>query len=185
MLSIITPCTRQENLPKIFNSIHFDLIDKWYIIYDTSNKKNKYVHRYLSNPKIVESFCPASGKYGNAQRNVAIHFVKDGFVYYLDDDNIIHPELWNTLPYLDPTKFYSWNQQRNQHGLEYKSDKFQVTNIDTAQFIAPRNLLEDIFWETQAYDADTIFFRELYSKYPEKYCYIDKVVCYYNYLTWP
>ena len=168
MLTIITPCTRQENLARIYNSIHFDLIDKWYIIYDTSNKKNKYVHRYLGHPKIVESFCPASGKYGNPQRNVAIHFVKEGFVYYLDDDNIIHPELWNTVSKLDPDKFYSWNQQRNQHGVEYKSDNFQQVNIDTAQFIAPKHLIEDIFWDTQAYEADTLFFRELYSKYPEK-----------------
>ena len=93
-LSIITPCCRPENLCKIYDSIRFQDIDKWFIVYDTT-KDRSYTHRYVGHPNIIEVDCSDPGVTGNPQRNLGISMVKDGFLFFLDDDNIIHPDFRN------------------------------------------------------------------------------------------
>ena len=35
-ITIITPCNRIHNLPMLYESIKFDKINKWIIVYDTT-----------------------------------------------------------------------------------------------------------------------------------------------------
>ena len=53
LVSIITPCSRPDNLDKLYASMNWDLITKWYIVYDTS-KDRSYIHKYTDNDKIAE-----------------------------------------------------------------------------------------------------------------------------------
>jgi hypothetical protein len=112
MLTIITPCCIQLNIQKVFNSIQFDKIEKWIIVYDTS-KGRKYNKLYENHPKIIEVECNA-GISGNPQRNYGMTLVDDGFIYFLDDDNIVHPDFWSILDSLDPQYFYSFDQHRKR-----------------------------------------------------------------------
>jgi hypothetical protein len=64
------------------------------------NLKNIYIYIYKCD-------CIA----GNGQRNYALTKITnpDTLLYYLDDDNIIHPDLYNLLDFIDNT-IYTFNQ---------------------------------------------------------------------------
>jgi len=49
---------------------------------------------------------------GNGQGNYALTKITnpDTLLYYLDDDNIIHPDLYNLLDFIDNKTIYTLNQ---------------------------------------------------------------------------
>ena len=72
-----------------------------------------YVYTYFKeNEKIKEYIYKCSGISGNGQRNYALTKItnENTLLYYLDDDNIIHPDLYNLLNYIDNNTIYSFNQ---------------------------------------------------------------------------
>ena len=172
-LTIVTPCSRQENLVKVFDSIQFDKIDKWIIVYDT---KKKSFTKMFDNPQIVEDFCNSPGISGNAQRNYGASLVQDGLIYFLDDDNIVHPNFWNLT--FQENNFYTFDQDRKSHILY--GNKIALNNIDTAQFVVPKSMF--VGWDINRYDADGIFIVEVNSKNKDKHVYINTNAAYYNYL---
>ena len=180
-VNIITPCCRQKNLDLIIKSINFDLIDKWYIIYDTS-KDRTYTKKFEDNPKIEEHFCSDTGVVGHPQRNYGLNLVKDGFIYFLDDDNIIHPEFWNIAQTLDINCFYTFDQQRLYEGKILKGNVLKVFWIDTAQFIIPKQLIKNLTFDITKYHADGLFITKINELYPKNHIYIPKIACYYNYI---
>lgn len=182
MLTIITPCCRQANIPKLFDSINFSKIDKWIIVYDTT-KNRKYTKVY-DHPKIIEAECDHPGISGNPQRNFGMTFANDGFIYFLDDDNIIHPNFWNILDTLNPEKFYTFDQLRNiKTGEILKGNNIQVFKIDTAMYIVHKNHIGQIKWILDKYNADGHFICDVRNKNPASHVYIESVASYYNYLV--
>lgn len=193
-ICIVTPCYRQKNLECIKNSIDFSIIHKWYIVYDTS-KNRSYQKIYKNNSQIVELECSDAGRFGNPQRNVGINVIDDGFIYFCDDDNIIHPELYEHLVKMDKDSYYTWDQLRNKDGDDtdwalFTNEKGKILKgnvlkkkfIDTAQFIVPRNLIGDLRWEENNYASDGILIQSINEKYPYSHIYIPKVLGYYNYI---
>ena len=179
-ITIITPCSRPENLPKLFDSIQFDLIDKWIIVYDDSRNRT-YTRIYTSHPKIVETEFHDNGISGNDQRNYGLNYVTGGSVYFLDDDNIVHPEFWKFLPTLHEEYMYSWDQINKDQGVN-RCYPPTVNGIDTAMFLIPYNLIGNTRWLKQHIFSDGIFVASIYEKNKSKYIYIPKVMAYYNYL---
>ena len=123
MLTIITPCSRPSNIKTIFNSINFDLIDKWIIVYDTKNR-TRYSKEFPYHTKILEVDCyDPDSYYGNAQRNMGLELANPNtWIYFLDDDNYIHPKFWEIVEMITKTDkefnyFYTFNQLR---GLEQR-----------------------------------------------------------------
>ena len=181
MLTIITPSCRQANIPKLYDSIDLDKIDKWIIVYDTS-KNRKYTKLY-DNPKILEVECDRIGKVGHPQRNFGMNLVDDGFIYFLDDDNIIHPNFWNIIDSLIPGKFYTFDQLRNIKKQQIlKGNNIKIDNIDTAMFIVHKSQIGNIKWIENKYNADGYFICNIFNKNPHSHVYINTVGCYYNYL---
>jgi glycosyltransferase involved in cell wall biosynthesis len=182
MISIITPCCRPENLSLLSLSIDFSQVDRWYVIYDTREGR-KYTKQFDQNPKIIELEC-SEGISGNPQRNLALKLVRDGFVYFLDDDNMIHPEFWNIVKTLDPERFYTFDQLRKDHlGPVLKGNNPVSCGIDTAMYIIPRKIIGDIKWQNERYDADGVFIETIHKRFKEKHVYLEKVAAYYNFLT--
>ena len=177
-ITIITPCCRPDRLPKVFESINFDYVDKWIIVYDTS-KDRTYTRIYTEHPKIIEAEFHDNGISGNDQRNFGLKYVTKGFVYFLDDDNIVHPEFWEVLPTLDENNMYSWDQE-NENGHVNKCYPPTVNAIDTAMFIIPYSLINDTRWMKQHIFSDGIFAASIYQKNKSNYIYIPKTLCYYN-----
>jgi hypothetical protein len=112
---------------------------------------------------------------GNAQRNYALTKVTnpDTLLYYLDDDNIIHPNLYRLLTIIDNTKIYTFNQY---NGL--KGNNIKLNLIDTAMFIIPYKSCKNIKWILNAYNADGFYIMECYDK--NIAIYVDNDLCYYN-----
>jgi hypothetical protein len=184
MASIITACSRPQNLKKIYDSIKFEQVDKWYIIYDTS-KCRKYDETFIGDSnaeKILELFCNKEGFAGHPQINYALDLIKDGFVYIMDDDNIFHPTFWTILKDLDLEFIYTWDQDRIQESRILKGGQIEREKIDTSQFIVPRNLIGSIKWAEQKSAGDFRFISQIYKKHEEKFKYIPKTACYHNFI---
>jgi glycosyltransferase involved in cell wall biosynthesis len=183
-LSIITPCCRPQNLIRLKESIDFKKIDKWYIVYDTT--KNRTYTKQFNDSQIIELECGLPGISGNSMRNYGIQQVKDGLIYFLDDDNIIHPNLWTLLEKMDTSHFYTVDQiNTSKFGTNgiLKGNTIQVRKIDTAQFIVPREFMKDIEFHVNSYCADGEFIVEIYSKFSNCHIYIPQIASYYNYLV--
>jgi hypothetical protein len=177
-LTIITPCCRQENIPILYTSIPFDKIDKWIIVYDTSRDRT-YTRLYDGHPQIVEVECNA-GVSGNPQRNYGMTLVDDGFIYFLDDDNIVHPEFGSIISQLQCRCFYTFDQQRRNSIL--RGHTIKVGRIDTAMFIIHKQHIKDITWITSRYNADGVFIRDIAHRNNGAHIYLNKVGCYYNFI---
>ena len=185
MLTIITPCSRDDNIPAVFKSINFDKITKWIIVYDTSTK-TEYNKLYENHPKIMEVECnikPLSGK-GQPQRNYGMSLVDDGYIYFLDDDNIIHPEFWSIVDLLDNEHFFTFDQIRNESGEILSGNNLQVCFIDTAMFIVHKKHIGDIKWLEDRFASDGFFICAINTNNNESHVYISSIGCYYNYLQW-
>jgi predicted O-methyltransferase YrrM len=177
-LTIITPSYRTDNLLKIENSINFDYIDEWIIVYDGSKiTNNPNLFKNQQNNKIKEYVYKGEGISGNPQRNYALTKItnQDTLLYYLDDDNIIHPNLYRLLKIIDNNKIYTFNQYNR-----LKGDNPRINNIDTAMIIIPYNLCKKEEWVVDKYYADGIFIENIYNANKNIHIFVDNDLCYYN-----
>jgi hypothetical protein len=180
MITLLTPCCRQGNLRKMVDSINFEKIDKWIIIYDISRGR-RYTTQFEGHPKIIEVFRDG-GISGNPQRNHGIDLVTDGYIYFLDDDNIIHPNFWSIVDQLDNTHFYTFDQLRDNKSEILPGRKCEVNKIDTAMFLVHTNHIKETRWKENLYNADGYFISEVYSNNKHLHKYIPITACYYNFL---
>ena len=177
-ITIITPSYRTDNLLSVKNSIDFDYVHEWIIVYDGSKiTENPNMFKHENNDKIKEYVYKGDGISGNPQRNYALTKItnKDTFLYYLDDDNIIHPTFYKLLNLLDTNKIYTFNQENS-----LKGNNINVRHIDTAMCVVHYNLCQNIEWINDKYDADGYYIKSCYDKNKDKHIYIDNDMCYYN-----
>jgi hypothetical protein len=183
-ITIITPCIRPENLAKMKDSIRFDYVNEWIIVYDKKHVENKHL---FQDDKIKEYEFLGNGISGNSQRNYGLENITntDTYVYFLDDDNIIHPDLYKLLDTLEDNKIYTFNQKRPTtvfpHTYLLLGNKIELCKIDTAMFLVDYNLCKNIRWAPDKYVADGIFIVECYSENRDKWIYVDELMAYYNY----
>lgn len=186
LLSIITPCSRPDNLSIVKDSIRFDLIDKWIIVYDTS-KERTYTKKFQDHPQIIEIEC-SRGIRGSPQRNDGIKLVEDGFIYFLDDDNIIHPEFWKISSSFELPYFYTFNQwrkwPRHRNFTVLPGNNIRVKRIDTAMYCVHKKHIQQITWkENQDGCADGLFIEEVYKNNKDSHKYINVIAAYYNHIS--
>jgi predicted O-methyltransferase YrrM len=177
-LTIITPSYRVNNLLKIKNSINFDYIEEWIIVYDGSKiTDNPKIFENQENNKIKEHVFKGQGISGNPQRNYALTKITnpDTLIYYLDDDNLFHPNIYKLLNIIDKDKMYTFNQHNRIKGNDVK-----VNAIDTAMVIIPYNLCKNVKWILDKYNADGYYIVECYHKNKNVHIFIDNDLCYYN-----
>jgi SAM-dependent methyltransferase len=175
-LTIITPSYRINNLQKVKESINFDFVDEWIIVYDAT-KVTENPNLFLGHPKIKEYIHIAEGISGNPQRNYALTKVSNPntSLYYLDDDNLLHPDIYNLLRVLDNTKIYTFRQ-----GDRLKGNNINVGSIDTAMCIIPFNTCKHVRWIPEKYDADGYYIKECYDLNRDNYIFVDNDLSYYN-----
>jgi predicted O-methyltransferase YrrM len=177
-MTIITPSYRTNNLITLKNSINFDYVDEWIIVYDGSKiSENPNIFSNENNDKIKEYIYKGEGVSGNPQRNYALSIIKntDTFIYYLDDDNIIHPSLYKLMNIVDKNKMYSFDQE---NGI--KGNTVARNHIDSAMVLIHYKLCDNIKWNNNEYGADGYYMEECYNNNKDNYIYVNNDICYYN-----
>jgi predicted O-methyltransferase YrrM len=179
-LTIITPSCRPNNLTKIKDSINFNNIINWIIVYD-GNKVKENPYLFKDNDKIKEYICNDEGTSGNMQRNFALNSISEEstYLYFLDDDNVIHPQFYLLLNIIGKNQFYTFNQIRTSSHI-LKGNTIEINNIDTAMFMIDYNLCKTIRWNKNSYEADGIYIKECYNANKDKWIYVNNNLSYYN-----
>jgi predicted O-methyltransferase YrrM len=184
-LTLITPCSRPENVMKIHSSINFDYVDKWYIVYDEKRIPVNPLFFNGENPQIVETMCAAPGISGNPQRNHALNILQNhltnSYVYFLDDDTAVHPSLYHLLDVVDDNRIYTFNMMLE--GKVVAGTNPTVNSIDTSQLLIDMSLLYNIRWIPHVYNADGYFAQLCVYLNPDKWVYVNNTISNYNALS--
>jgi len=128
----------------------------------------------------------------NAMRNYALNKViqqwgsegdscgfENTYVYFLDDDNIIHPNLYKLLKKTDGGKLYTFNQQCAD--AVRKGNVLDICRIDAGQILIDYSICSDIRWDENAGAfADGNYIKECYKQNQDSWAYIDDTLCYHN-----
>lgn len=216
-LVIITPCSRPQNLGLVLDSIRFQHVVRWIIVHDVTSRPFDVSALTIPwHPKIAH-LTEAGGAFGNPQRNRALDdlfksrarvYAPGIFVYFLDDDNVIHPRFWRILQQARAGYMYSFDSvqpdaaraaQEFAHVLRgqdqdstlptnvchLKGNRLEVGQIDTAQVLMDWSLIGALRWECDRYDADGIFLSALYARHAAVHRYVPEGACYYNFLSRP
>jgi hypothetical protein len=181
---LITPCIRPQNLNQIYWSIKpyapfYDI--RWIIVYDMEVipappfPDEPWIERYQHQRP--------GGIAGHAQRNFALNLVTEGFVWQLDDDNIVHPRFFEILTeaILEKNKGFILFPQILNNGTIRNLD-IRVGYIDNAQFIIDINLLGTDRYDETDYNADGHLIHHLYYTRLASKLELTAPLCYYNYL---
>lgn len=199
-INIITRCTRQNNLLEISKTIfNTDSIAiNWFIIFDTNIIKDVDAE-LLSQLNLLKntylSFIKGNpDDYGYTLINNLIKSIKKGWIYILDDDNIIHEEFYKEIykifeiieeENLDK-EIIVFNQDVNKldfTGLETRiasKENLKIGGIDVAQFLTKRTIFDNHNFGT-GYRGDGIFIEKIYPLLNSKFLFSEKILCYYNY----
>lgn len=180
-LSIITPCSRPQNLTRIWPTIPAGC--QWLIVLDGDDSNE--VPAALKSAPGVELHClKGGGRWGNAQRNLGLSLAQRDYVYFLDDDNVVHPGLLPLLAeYAASKHIVVVNQYLADGQLRLKAaSPVQVGRIDPAQVLVPRCYATQYRWRPTLYVADGLYFSDLYRAFPQQFLFLDVAAAYYNYL---
>lgn len=179
-MTIITPSYRIDKLPRVRDSIDFNYVDEWFIIYDGSKiKENPNLFKDdIHKDKIKEFVCNDPGVFGNSQRNFALNKIKNDsetFLYFLDDDNIIHEGLYKLLNIANKNFFYTFNQS-----YRLKGNTLKIGQIDTAMLLISFSVCKYIRWYPHEYGSDGFYFYDCYNANLHRHIFVDNDLCYYN-----
>ena len=177
LINIVTPCSRPENLKAIAESINIPRENyRWLVVYDSDTFPT------LEIPSEPEDYlCKNSESIsGNAQRNYAIDLINDGYVMFLDDDTIMHPDFWESVKDCEED-IVSWAQLTPQGQHRLSPGQFWVCGIDSGSFMVKRSVIGDLRWELDRYDADGIFAHYV-AKQTTSQRRIEKYLSIYNHL---
>ena len=102
---------------------------------------------------------------------------QDTLLYYLDADNIIHPNLYNLLEYINSNTICAFHQHTRITG-----DNMNIGYIDTAMVIIPFNVWKKIKWKSNIFKADGYCIKECIDNNRDEHVHIDNDLYYYNFL---
>jgi len=180
-LSIVIPFSRKIiNLDEIVNSISKITNTNIEIIIVTSDDREDEIKEWLPKDLNIKVYSTDEDTIsGNNYRNIGVNKTTGDWIYFLDDDNIIHPNFNDLLEFMDKDKdviFFSQifaNQQ-----LRLMPVTIDVGGVDTAMFLVKKSIMDNHKWQEDAYTADGILAKEL-SEYNCQYIYTP--YCFYNY----
>lgn len=197
-LNIITPVSRPDNLPRIRQSILTainrcqDWQVKWYVVFDAveinplplENAPNLEIVK-LASPSVVNGTQVSVS--GNAQRNLALDQAKDGWVYFLDDDTVFHPDLLKHVGpvcSLNPGANIIVSQSFNDgsYRMVAAPENVRLSKIDSGQALLTRDFIGTKRWQLMRYEADGVFLCELYQSAPDRFQFMHLGLCVYNVL---
>lgn len=151
---VVTACTRPENLPQLAASIPPDCI--WHIGFDPD-------HEHVG---------------GQAVKNRLLDQIHDGWVYILDDDTIMHPDLldWCRTVVGPDTQAVAVNMEL-PGGVLHAHPNPAVGSVDIGQVVIRRSYLAGKRLP-ETYEGDGELLSELLTG--PNIVYLDETLAYYN-----
>lgn len=190
-LHIITPCSRPQNLSRIADSIILaaaqssgtDLFLHWWIIFDAPQVGKVPVCSFIR-ALAISSFSGEGnaqiGVSGNVQRNFAIDRIESGFVYFLDDDTVMHARLLETFEKHKTNMAFHQNFADGKHRLDTGPQNMKPCCVDSGQVILKRETIGNHRWNPWDYCADGHFIEACYQSDPKSFLFVPKVLSIYN-----
>lgn len=187
-LYIITPCSRMANLAKLSESINIPRrMYRWIVVVDAHQPHPDQMPKFPSNAEVY-FLKDKNSKVGNAQRNFALHLINSDvpdnafgkYVYFLDDDTLLHPDLYQTINELK-NDFIHFNQQ-NPDGSHRIGGAIKLNQVDTGSVVAKLSLIGQQRWIVNAYNGDGMFWEGVFSR-AKNPVYVNKFLSVYNQLN--
>ena len=177
-LHIITACSRPQNLHRIAQSINIPRRSfRWHIVFD--KEINSVPKNLIPELALIYYHKNPLSVVGHAQRNYALQHINDGLIYFLDDDTIFHPDLYQAIAKLK-NDFIHFDQA-HPNGTKRIGGTVEVNHIDTGSAVVQRRLIGDTRFRTDKYNADGYFWKDISHKAVNA-IYIPKSLSFYNYL---
>jgi hypothetical protein len=210
-LIVITPTSRPENLLPIYKAFQDSesiwLPIDWHIVFDAAvDQQNIDTYTELlkaHNGRIMQIHFHASDKAnavaGHYHRNFVLNRLHEkakynvsvmhsDWVYQLDDDNVLHPELLrflkNEYDLLKATRVIMFDQVFKNGSTRLKVDRsnIKIGFVDTAMMICRLSAIGKTRYDIEDYCADGKFISEVYQANKELTIFYNQPLCYYNYL---
>lgn len=191
-LYIVTPCSRPAYLSRIRATLPNELSWVWIVVYTAKPPAPQFPDEADRVYEVWPGLRSASVEpldeprtFGNPERNFGISLISDraSYVYFLDDDNAMHPEFWRQIYPLLLTRnghdFITFDQERAP-GWTFPGAVAKVYKIDTAMYVTRRALIGDVRWRTLRYNADGYFAEEMDAR-SQCRAYIPCTCSYYNF----
>lgn len=163
-------------------SIEWQCIFRWIIVYDLDSLRVA-TPQFRNNSKVLEIFHYApTSRFGNQQRQEALRHASGGMVYFLDDDNAMHPRFWKWFAAnVTLGRIYTFDALRSTEPILIMGHKPVLNCIDTAQVLFDADLAGNVTWHPNDYGADGMFIQELVAHNKEKHVYVPEVLAFHNY----
>lgn len=198
-LTIITPVSRPGNLVRIRESILASLQGyphwrfTWIVVFDAEKPGQEISPGNIGQLEIVVLSEPsvrsgsAVSASGNLQRNVGLDHAGDGWVCFLDDDTVLHPDLLKHIGPIclrNPMVNIIVDQSFSGGAIRCSASpqNIRCLGIDSGQAFLSRSLIGDKRWPLMNYDADWQFIAEVYRSDPSSFEFVNVPVSVYNYL---
>ena len=190
--NFIVACSRPYNLPFVIRSIERQLTKEinynvWIIFDFDENEVDIEIINFLKNKSNVKIYYSKnynnkiSG--GNAAKNYAINKITNGWVYQLDDDNLLFPNFISKITkyIFDHPNIKCFVFSQNKRYYPRTSEEIKCGIIDTAMYLIDRNFIGDI-QIPEYYGGDGLFIEQVYNQNPNECLIIPEVLCTYNIL---
>jgi glycosyltransferase involved in cell wall biosynthesis len=193
-INIVTRCTRPQNLDTIKESIFGNIPSgcdiNWHILFDTSVLKDidaELLSRL--NCESIKLHFKKGDEWGNWNRLNDLIQRLDGWIYHLDDDNLLHDNFYVEIQkaILNNPKCLAIVFSQKVGGIDFsgvdvrKADpkNMAVQKIDLAQWLIHSELqLNNLYGS--GYRADGEFIESLYKENCKSFIFIKDILCYYN-----
>ena len=162
-------------------------------------KDNAIEKQFEEHPNVDEYFYKGQMP-SNSQRNFGVQLVQDGYVYFLDDDNLMHSDFWDFYKTITvKNKIFTFDQYRVHCQLPWRKslpypqnvtlpgNKLESGYFDTGMYLCYYTFCKQNLWkeDKSIYDGwhycwDGIMIEELYKKFSKHFIYINKILCDYN-----
>ena len=199
-LIFLTRCTRQENLPAVYESVKnaLDKGHKWCVIIDLNGVSGitKETYQFMSSllgaKMFIKTSKPGTCGYDILNEVIENEMPAGSWLHIIDDDNLLHENLVSTFENLTcKAKAIVVNQKVDGKDFtrldirEAKPENTKFQGVDVAQVLFDRDFLVEQGGYGLGYCGDGIAIDKIYKEHPDKFHFIDEVLCYYNKIQKP
>lgn len=172
-LNVVTAVSRPENLAHIQRHLSeqlpsFDV--RWYCVADSNHVAGR--------PRGIEcdfwGESPTADRAGGAQKNAALERMDAGWVYFLDDDNTIHPRFDEALSTAVRSRpdcvGHVFGQVDGAGNLLRQAAPQFVRNgrLDLGQFVLRREAISEARFPIDVYNSDWLFFVQVWREHADR-----------------